>query len=346
MTTDLESRLRAYRPALDDAIELRLQAGPSYVASGAEDTGRRRPWTMGVALLTAVAAVVAMVAVFGPSRRERTRTITPAAAPAEGRVVLEAPGWRVSRVDEQADGGEMTFTAGTAQAELHWYQGGASELQGLVNDRAQKAETMGETTAAGQPAKVLKTDAGTGEYRALWAAGGAVYEFRAAAATPEEFGTLAAALRVVDQAAWEAALPPTAVRPDQRAATVDEMLTGVPLPPGFDKEQVRLSDKTKDRYQLGAEVAGAVVCGWIEEWLAAKAAADSGRIGAATAALASSHSWPVLQQMNPDGDYPEVVWQYADAVAGDGTVVGGKRITVESSYRDALGCRGTIPSHG
>ena len=53
----------------------------------------------------------------------------------------------------------------------------------------------------------------------------------------------------------------------------------------------------------------------------------------------------VLNQMNADGDYPEVVWEYADAIAGDGTIMGGKRLTVEESYKDALGCRATIPSH-
>ena len=33
-----------------------------------------------------------------------------------------------------------------------------------------------------------------------------------------------------------------------------------------------------------------------------------------------------------------MLWQYADAVAGDGTVMGGKTLTVEQSYKDALGC--------
>jgi hypothetical protein len=53
-------------------------------------------------------------------------------------------------------------------------------------------------------------------------------------------------------------------------------------------------------------------------------------------ALASSHDWAILREMNSDGDYPEVVWQYADAVAGDGTVVGGKAVSVEESYKAAL----------
>jgi hypothetical protein len=48
-------------------------------------------------------------------------------------------------------------------------------------------------------------------------------------------------------------------------------------------------------------------------------------------ALASSRDWAILQEMNSEGDYPEVLWQYADAVAGDGKVV-----SVEESYKAAL----------
>jgi hypothetical protein len=46
----------------------------------------------------------------------------------------------------------------------------------------------------------------------------------------------------------------------------------------------------------------------------------------------------VLHAMQHEGDYPKVLWEYADAVAGDGTVVGGKVLTVEQSYAEALGC--------
>ena len=105
------------------------------------------------------------------------------------------------------------------------------------------------------------------------------------------------------------------------------MLAGLPFPPGFDREALR-SLQTRDRYQLGARVAGAVACGWIERWLAGDPKA--------AAALATSRDWPVLQQMNAEGDYPEVVSQFADAVASGGGT-GKARVTRESA-RDGLGC--------
>ena len=107
------------------------------------------------------------------------------------------------------------------------------------------------------------------------------------------------------------------------------MLKDIPIPPGF--RAPAGSDATRDRYQLGAAVAGAVVCGWIERWLAGDPKA--------AAALASSRGWPLLHQMDAEGDFPEVVWQYADAVNGKSAVPGGKLgLTVDGTYKDALGC--------
>ena len=44
--------------------------------------------------------------------------------------------------------------------------------------------------------------------------------------------------------------------------------------------------------------------------------------------MGTSRQWPVLQEMDADGDYPEVVWDYADQV-GAGQVPEG--------YREGLG---------
>jgi hypothetical protein len=42
--------------------------------------------------------------------------------------------------------------------------------------------------------------------------------------------------------------------------------------------------------------------------------------------------------MQSEGAYRDVLLQYADAVAVGGTVTGGKVLSVEESYRAALGC--------
>ena len=42
--------------------------------------------------------------------------------------------------------------------------------------------------------------------------------------------------------------------------------------------------------------------------------------------------------MNEEGDYPEVVWEFAAAMETNGTVPAGKPMTVEEAYASALGC--------
>lgn len=54
--------------------------------------------------------------------------------------------------------------------------------------------------------------------------------------------------------------------------------------------------------------------------------------------MGASREWGILIEMSTEGEYPEVVWEYADAIAGDGTIVGGRVLTVEESYQAALGC--------
>ena len=53
--------------------------------------------------------------------------------------------------------------------------------------------------------------------------------------------------------------------------------------------------------------------------------------------LGTARDWPLLHAIDAEGDYPEVLWQYADAVAGDGIVPGGKPgLTVAETYESAL----------
>jgi hypothetical protein len=241
------------------------------------------------------------------------------------------------RVDENDRGGEVTFAKGTRTFALRWDDGGPREFDSLVKDRLSSSDLNEAIEVVGNPARLVRY-AGTTEYVALWATGDRVFEFRGAAENRADFEWFAAALRPVPLDAWFAALPSTTVTPEQRATEVSRMLAGLPRPPGFDPARLADSDLSQDRYQLGAQVVGAVTCGWINEWIAGRAGGDTARASAAVDALAGSRTWPVLLEMNPDGDYPEVVWQFADSIAGDGMVQGGRSLPVEEEYRSALGC--------
>jgi hypothetical protein len=154
----------------------------------------------------------------------------------------------------------------------------------------------------------------------------------------DELRGVLASLREVSVDAWLGAMPASVVLPAGTREAVDEMLEGIPLPRDFDIAALGSYARLRDCYQLGAHVAGAVACAWIERWVDARREGDA--VAAATAAetMQGSRDWPILREMNAEGDHPEVLWEYGDAMAGDRTVPGGRPLTVEESYKSALGC--------
>lgn len=76
--------------------------------------------------------------------------------------------------------------------------------------------------------------------------------------------------------------------------------------------------------------------------LPARQAGDELAAEAAVDAMATSHDWAVLAEMNEEGDWPEVVWELADAMPTDAPVSGGRPLTVAESYDESLGCWRTV----
>ncbi len=145
-------------------------------------------------------------------------------------------------------------------------------------------------------------------------------------------------LESVDIDRWLSAMPASVVRPDSHAAVVEEMLADVPLPDGFDAEELIRADTVLDRYQLGAEVTGAVACGWVEQWLRARKTGDTVRAREAVEAMPSSRDWAILKELRPLGGWSSEVWKYADAMKTGKPIMGGKPLTVRESYAPALDC--------
>jgi hypothetical protein len=257
---------------------------------------------------------------------------------ADGEVprLLLGGGWKVTRVDEwKPASGEMTFARDGQELDLSW---GPTKVmttdippEGKVDDLRPELEFG---TAEGFRAEVWRGPAD--RYSAVWRDGDMTLVAQGEAEGAAAFAGVVQSLRAVGAEEWRRAVPETAVTPRERADRVDKMLAGLPLPPGLDADALRSSTATRDRYQLGAQVAGAVACGWIAEWLDARAVGDGTREQRAAEALATSRDWPVLRQMEAEGDYPAVVRQYAEAVAAGGAVEGGKTLTVEESYKAAL----------
>ena len=56
--------------------------------------------------------------------------------------------------------------------------------------------------------------------------------------------------------------------------------------------------------------------------------------------LTAWRTWTVLQEMNDEGDWPEVQWAVADAMVNNSSIPAGRPMSVEEGYRSALGCEG------
>jgi hypothetical protein len=252
-------------------------------------------------------------------------------------VLLGAPGWRVEYADEQSKHeGELQFRRGPARpardglvsgdelvtpvpadtnsATLHWRDGPVGEGR---RDRAASAVRTASAPVLGTTARVYQYEGGTPGHRditAIFHYDQRVLEFRAGAAGIEAFKALLATLKRVDTDTWLSAMPPSVVKTPDRDSTIRQMLRGVPVPPGFDPEDIKGPDLTKDRYQLGAAVVGTVACGWFERWADAREARDRVKEREATAAMATARGWPVLHAMKKEGAYADVLWEYAAAM--------------------------------
>ena len=259
------------------------------------------------------------------------------AAESSPRMLISEDGWSITRADQfGVDFGETVFENGRETIQLNWYP---KENRPIEKPHPGSGTTeVAPTTLAGSP--VVISYYGGERYRAAWHQGDWTLEFDGEAASAERFTEILHALRSVGVEEWLNAMPASTVRPDGRAAVVDTMLAGIPLPAGFDVAALRdANGLVNDRYQLGAKVAGSVACGWIGRWMDARAAGDAATIAQSVSAMATSHRWAILREMNAAGDYPEVLWELADAMPGnDDIAAGAPGFKIADSYRDGLGC--------
>lgn len=250
-------------------------------------------------------------------------------------MLIDDSAWSVTRADESsAAEGEMTFTSDSQSAELAWRSGPLSEW---LDDRKFDGIDHGPHAVANGTAEVIQYD-GTQTFTALWSADDRVLEFRIDGTTLDAFGATLDRLVVVDVDTWLQAMPASVIRAADQPTAITEMLAGIPLPAGFDTAALVDDADVKDRYQLGARIVGAVSCAWIEQWIEATDAGNSAAAQSAADAMATSSGWPIVQEMNASGDYPEVLQMFVDLmIQGDEAAAGAKGPSIDG-YKAALGC--------
>jgi hypothetical protein len=251
-------------------------------------------------------------------------------ARANPRVLVTAPGWKVRSVEGfDAEAGEMTFQLGpdrmrrekflnsysvvndAPRLEVAWYP--RDQYEFYRADRAREPHLQ-HLELFGKRAQMISYSAT--DHAVMLPPQGAVFlELRGNVGDEAAFRRfLADSVEQVDIRTWLAAMPPSVVTAGNLDGAVRKALAGVPRPPGFDASSLGRG-LALDSYQFGARITGLVACGWIEEWQRAGASGDAAAQQRAVAAMATSRDWAVLHEMDAEGDYPEVVWQYADEVA-------------------------------
>jgi hypothetical protein len=251
------------------------------------------------------------------------------------RLLVGANSWHVTRADEEnASTGEMTFAAGTQWLDVVWVDGATSKDSDKFDlTPVGSAEIDGANAYVGYYGPSGGGTSEDKEFEAIWSVGDQALDARGVFATRADFLAVATTLYRVDVDTWLSALPASVVDPSSRAAVIEEMLADVPQPAGFDVDKLATSSQVSDRYQLGAKVIGAVSCGWMHQW----AHGDPAERQEAGAAMATSHDWSILKEMQADGDYPDVVWEIADAMNGAPLrITPGE--TLETWSQPALGC--------
>jgi hypothetical protein len=265
-------------------------------------------------------------------------------ARANPRVLVTAPGWTVRSLEGfSPDAGEMTFQLGPDRWHDESFAGGTSHLnaapqfevtwyprdqyESYLADRAAEPGLQ-HLEVLGNRAQMISYSAT--DHAVLLAPQGKVFlELRGTVGDETAFKRfLDDSIEQVDVPTWLAAMPATVVTPDTQASAARKVLADIPLPPGMTAADLDRG-VALDSYQFGARVTGMVTCGWVAEWQRARRSGDGMAADRAVAALASSHHWTVLQDMNAEGDYPEEVWGIADEVAAG---------HLPEGYRAGLGC--------
>lgn len=291
-----------------------VPAGDAF-AAGPEPRSRRlslRPAALAVGLAVAIAVALLVAGAFSGGGTHPTYAAAAIeVAEANPRLLVTAPGWKVTDAGEfEAQEGQTTFGDGRRTLELHWYP--ARLYRHTLRDRAQVSPSR-RSRLLGRTATTVEYGH-RGDYATMIAPIGAVFvEVRGRLGSRAAYEKVLHSLRAVGVDTWLAAMPASVVSPGARAHTVAAMLRGVPYPPGFDPSRLENETAVLNHYDLGVRVADAIACGWVESWLAAQASGDGVAARDAVAAMASSHHWPLLLQMEREErlSWAHNIWHFA-----------------------------------
>ncbi|NEE03005.1 hypothetical protein [Phytoactinopolyspora halotolerans] len=296
-------------------------AGPSGHPPRRWVTGRRLAAVAGIAAVATAAMFAVQTGSDGGSVWANGARKVAESVP---RLVVDDPDWRISDAEQfTSDEGYMTVSDGIDDLRVEWNS--AWDYGEIVDHYRNGEGNETSLTVVGHEALVFAYP-DSADILAVWQQGGHVVKVAAYGLTDAdgrlahgEFEDVLATFTQVDIETWLDAMPGDVVQPDEIESAVAEMLSDIPVPEGFEPTDLADSVGVRDQYHLGADVTGAVTCSWIDHWVEGTKRGDDTAVEAAESALASSHDWSILQTMAPEGGFPDAIWEYADAIVGEGT---------------------------
>lgn len=324
-----------------DLLEQLVATPRGRVRSAAAAVTTRPRWQVALA----AAAAVAVVAVGTPVALDAINAARPVTygtaatqvADANQRLLVDLPGWRVGDVSMfTADEGEMTFTDGTDEVQVNWRP--AAEYDDHLAGRL-RGNTSEPRSVLGEAGTMVRYADSTDFTTILPPNDVNFLEIRGDLGGREAYTRVLDALTPVGTSEWLEAMPASVVLPSNVDEVAAEMMADMPIPPGFDAAEELGDGISGDRYDIGAEVSGAVMCGWLVRWDEGNRAGDTAMVDSAVAAMQTSKDWAILHEMNPEGDYPEVAWEVADGAAGTDLRVWDGEFELWKGVQ-ALGCEG------
>jgi hypothetical protein len=290
-----------------------------------------------LAAAAAVLAVVAGAAWLGLQRDEQVAPVPATEGPAgSGELaVLSAPGWSVTYVtDDGRHGGELDYEHATDDRTLEIMWRPAKLYDGYVVDR----------NDIGTPVDVDLL----GKRSLMWAyskrdhtvirpvEGRFSLEVRGSGMDEATFRTVLGQLRSIAHDQLQQHLPDDAILDDERAAAIDEALTGIPLPPTLPRADILSTGLT--HYEVVADVTSAVTCAWIDWFESARMGHQTASVEQAQQALATAHDWPALKDIADEGGWSDAIWQYADIVVAGAPTARDQEL-LDGRF-DGIGCPG------
>ncbi len=334
-------------PLASETGESRRRPGTLFGARGSAPKPRWATLGLGLVAAAAISALLIFSGGLGGSGGVRPEFAAAAIQVAEAnpRLLVSAPGWKIVRADEfELDEGELTFSDGSHEFDIHWYPAG--QYESFLRDRA-NVSTPEHGTMLGQQATTV--DYGREEYATMLSPQGNVFiEVRGQLGSKSAYEEILRSLRAVDIDTWLGAMPASTVRPEARSAAVDEMLRGIPLPAGFDAAALRNENSIADRDSLAVKVGNAVACAWTESWIAAREAGDEAAADRAVEVVEHSDEWPIVRETKVPwfSNYAVVAREMRGgslnwSPAGYETETNGKTFGFGPSWKLTLGCKGT-----